>query len=101
MFESTHVCVWECVIACSRGEIVGIRGKPNAQAEPWSPHSQGQDSRPSEPSLTAGRASWEGAVGGSLPGLLASTAPQWPTSAPKGLGPKWTELATRPLSPSR
>lgn len=35
--------------------------------------------------LPAGRASGR-EEGGSLPGLLASTAPQWPSSVPKGLG---------------
>lgn len=37
-------------------------------------------------------------LGGSLPGVLARTAPQWPSWVPKGPGLEWPGLATGPQS---
>ena len=111
-----RVCVCVCVRACDcvRAEAaIWTLGKFPAPGQGVAPNSLGQDSwgpgclcqrhvgsisdRRLSPSLAglAGLAP----PGGSLPGVLARTAPQWPSRVPKGLGLEWTQSwETRPQS---
>ena len=108
------VCVCVCACDCVRAEAaIWTLGKFPAPGQGVAPNSLGQDSwgpgclcqrhvgsisdRRLSPSLAglAGLAP----PGGSLPGVLARTAPQWPSRVPKGLGLEWTQSwETRPQS---
>ena len=89
------VCVW---LGMWKGlcMIMDVREIPCSQAEPW-PQSPAQAGQPGSRAERSGgdgflppRLGWlAGTSCGSLPGVLAHTAPQWPSWEPKGLGAAW------------
>lgn len=73
--------VWE--IPCSQAEPWPQSPAQAEQPESWAEHGAGEGFLPPGPGWLAGTSC------GSLPGVLAHTAPQWPSWEPKGLGPEW------------
>lgn len=91
---------YECARAGLRSQASGSFPLSSRVLAPKTP---GQDSEVLErglpPRLPPGQGWPDGPLGGSLPGVLARTAPQWPSSKPRDLGLEWTESwPTKPQS---